>query len=134
MANELTAKERYALAWMADSLVKMRAMIRRSKRIIGLKGDLDTLHDLADAWHNLPRILAEGTSAQNEFLIDAALEHAANIYRRKDWRCPPNFAVTVPGDMEGCHVFQVAPARAGMTCWPHTDFSAASLRPEPQGE
>lgn len=69
--------EQEALQFLSEMLVEIRMIAANpAKHPNGLK----TIHDFADAMHNLPRIIAEGSGERNAFVIDSAVEQGVKAW------------------------------------------------------
>lgn len=76
----LNDRERLALQLTSEALTTIR---RLATRPITREGQ-QAIHDLADAFHNIPALAAGGPESRdaNRFLLDHTLADAPEVYRR----------------------------------------------------
>lgn len=75
--SALNPGEGDALLATSEALMRIRKLATANQDPQSIGPKLVAIHDLADAFHNIPRIVAEGSRMQ--FLIKAGLEAGARV-------------------------------------------------------
>lgn len=82
MEQRINEQEFVALQFLADTLIRIRLLTRNGEQPLSAEAQR-TIHDLADAWHNVPRVVAEGSGL--DFLINSGIQQATAVYQRVGW-------------------------------------------------
>jgi len=80
--DALTEQEHVALRFLAHSLIQIRLLTRDLKRPLTAEVQR-AIHDLADAWHNVPAVVADRSDKSS--LIDGGIQEASAVYAREGW-------------------------------------------------
>ena len=87
MEYRITEREYAALQFMATSMIQIRSLLGNPDKSLSAE-TLRAIHDLADAWHNVPRAVADGSGSELDFLIELGIKQAVVVYLREGWPLP----------------------------------------------